>query len=221
MNATPNTTLQRTRLRGPLSFRTLGGLGARAVKCAGARNLSGSRHRDNHVPPGTRASFFHARYAGQKITVRIADGGVQGSFPPHALGHVMEVGVCIVQSWRRIGAWPRKVACPRRSTRWSRSMVDVVEARYVRDHTVWLKFEDGEEGEVDLRRNFTGRSSSCSEIRCTSDASSLRRTWEQSRGQTAPISRLSSCTTNFTCPPNPRLQGTRMRAPMSRKPLGV
>jgi hypothetical protein len=41
-------------------------------------------HRE-HEPP-----HFHARYAGQKITVRIADGGVEGSFPPRALGHVME-----------------------------------------------------------------------------------------------------------------------------------
>jgi hypothetical protein len=41
-------------------------------------------HRE-HEPP-----HFHARYAGQKITVRIADGGVERSFPPRALGHVME-----------------------------------------------------------------------------------------------------------------------------------
>ncbi len=27
---------------------------------------------------------------------------------------------------------------------------DVLEARYVRDHTVWLRFRDGTEGEVDL-----------------------------------------------------------------------
>ena len=41
-------------------------------------------HRE-HEPP-----HFHARYAGHKITVRIADGAVDGSFPPRALGHVME-----------------------------------------------------------------------------------------------------------------------------------
>ncbi len=41
-------------------------------------------HRE-HGPP-----HFHARYAGHKITVRIADGVVEGDFPPRALGHVME-----------------------------------------------------------------------------------------------------------------------------------
>ena len=35
-------------------------------------------------------------------------------------------------------------------------MVDVVEARYVRDHTLWLKFEDGAEGEVDLSTELRG-----------------------------------------------------------------
>jgi len=35
-------------------------------------------------------------------------------------------------------------------------MVDVVEARYVRDYTVWLKFEDGVEGEVDLSGELHG-----------------------------------------------------------------
>jgi hypothetical protein len=35
-------------------------------------------------------AHFHARYSGAKITVRIADGAVEGQFPPRALGHVME-----------------------------------------------------------------------------------------------------------------------------------
>ena len=35
-------------------------------------------------------------------------------------------------------------------------MVDVVEARYVRDHTVWLKFEDGAQGEIDLSGELKG-----------------------------------------------------------------
>ena len=35
-------------------------------------------------------------------------------------------------------------------------MVDVVEARYVRDYTVWLRFEDGAEGEVDLSAELHG-----------------------------------------------------------------
>jgi uncharacterized protein DUF2442 len=35
-------------------------------------------------------------------------------------------------------------------------MVDVVEARYVRDRIIWLRFEDGVEGEVDLSAELHG-----------------------------------------------------------------
>lgn len=35
-------------------------------------------------------------------------------------------------------------------------MFDVVEARYVRDYRVWLRFEDGAEGEVDLSADLLG-----------------------------------------------------------------
>jgi hypothetical protein len=35
-------------------------------------------------------------------------------------------------------------------------MSDVIEVRYVREYTVWLRFEDGTEGEVDISRSFRG-----------------------------------------------------------------
>ncbi len=35
-------------------------------------------------------------------------------------------------------------------------MVDVVEARYVTGHTVWLRFEDGTTGEVNLAGELWG-----------------------------------------------------------------
>ena len=35
-------------------------------------------------------------------------------------------------------------------------MQDVIEARYVRQYTVWLKFEDGSEGEIDLSSELEG-----------------------------------------------------------------
>jgi hypothetical protein len=35
-------------------------------------------------------------------------------------------------------------------------LVDVVAVRHVRDHVVWLRFEDGTEGEVDLRSSLRG-----------------------------------------------------------------
>jgi Protein of unknown function (DUF2442) len=33
---------------------------------------------------------------------------------------------------------------------------NVIEARYVRDYVVWLRFRDGTEGEVDLRPELWG-----------------------------------------------------------------
>jgi hypothetical protein len=35
-------------------------------------------------------------------------------------------------------------------------LVDVVAVRHVRDYVVWLKFENGSEGEVDLRGSLRG-----------------------------------------------------------------
>ena len=35
-------------------------------------------------------------------------------------------------------------------------MNDVVEVRYVRDYIVWLRFQDGTSGEVDISRSFKG-----------------------------------------------------------------
>ena len=35
-------------------------------------------------------------------------------------------------------------------------MIDVVEARYLRGYTIWLKFEDGVSGEVDLAADLHG-----------------------------------------------------------------
>jgi hypothetical protein len=35
-------------------------------------------------------------------------------------------------------------------------LVDVVDVRHVQDYVVWLRFEDGSEGEVDLRTSLRG-----------------------------------------------------------------
>lgn len=35
-------------------------------------------------------------------------------------------------------------------------MYDVVEVRHVRDHVLWLKFEDGSQGEIDFRNELHG-----------------------------------------------------------------
>jgi hypothetical protein len=36
-------------------------------------------------------------------------------------------------------------------------MLDIVEARYVSGYTVWLRFEDGTQGEVDLMAELHGQ----------------------------------------------------------------
>ena len=35
-------------------------------------------------------------------------------------------------------------------------MQDVIEARYVRQYTIWLRFRDGTEGEIDLSGDLAG-----------------------------------------------------------------
>jgi hypothetical protein len=35
-------------------------------------------------------------------------------------------------------------------------LIDVIEAKYVRDFTIWVKFEDGSEGEIDLAKELYG-----------------------------------------------------------------
>lgn len=35
-------------------------------------------------------------------------------------------------------------------------MLDVIDVRHVRDHILWIKFEDGSEGEVDLAGSLRG-----------------------------------------------------------------
>jgi hypothetical protein len=35
-------------------------------------------------------------------------------------------------------------------------LIDVIEAQYVRDFIVWVKFEDGSEGEIDLSGELYG-----------------------------------------------------------------
>jgi hypothetical protein len=35
-------------------------------------------------------------------------------------------------------------------------LIDVVEAKYIRGYTVWVRFEDGTEGEVDLSSELYG-----------------------------------------------------------------
>ncbi|HYM62242.1 MAG TPA: DUF4160 domain-containing protein, partial [Thermoanaerobaculia bacterium] len=55
---------------------------------------------NDHDPP-----HFHARYAGFKISMGIADGLVEGQFPSRALAHVVEWWKLhrseLVDNWQR------------------------------------------------------------------------------------------------------------------------
>ncbi len=44
-----------------------------------------------------------------------------------------------------------------REERWPPFMAWVVEARYVGGYTIWLRFDDGLEGEIDFRDDLAGR----------------------------------------------------------------
>jgi hypothetical protein len=35
-------------------------------------------------------------------------------------------------------------------------LLDVIEAKYIRGYTIWVKFEDGSEGEIDLSAELYG-----------------------------------------------------------------
>ena len=124
--ARPNPRLQRTPLRAPLSHKPLGGLGARsdaregaagdAVKSVGARNLSVSRHRDHHVPPGTRTTSFSRPVRGSEDHGANRRRRRGRELPPRALGHVMEWWSLhrgeLAENWRlaQEGRQPKAIA---------------------------------------------------------------------------------------------------------------
>ena len=92
------------------------------------------------------------------ITVRIADGSVTGEMHRRALALVLET---VASSWH--GATRGLATCASRPTPQEdrsaglRNMAyTVVYARYVRDFTIWLKFADGSEGDVDLAGELWG-----------------------------------------------------------------
>jgi len=101
-----------------------------------------------HGPP-----HFHAVYAEFKIKVDIRTGSVSGRFPPRALGLVKEWyhqhREDLLADWNlAVALKPLEKIEPLRSD--ASDFVHVVEARYLGGHRVWLRFDDGLEGEVDL-----------------------------------------------------------------------
>jgi hypothetical protein len=103
------------------------------------------------------APHFHARYGRHKISVEVQSGSVHGTFPPRALRHVREWAemhrVELLERWEAAG---RHAAIePIAPLEWTMDY-DVVEAQYVRDHVVRLRFRDGTCGEVDLLPELWG-----------------------------------------------------------------
>jgi hypothetical protein len=99
---------------------------------------------------------FHAVYGEYEITVGIEDGIVKGEFPRRALRHVLEWYEMhkaeLAENWTRQKSVNR--CCPSRP--WSKAMIRVTEAKWVRDFIVRLRFSDGLEGEVDFREELDG-----------------------------------------------------------------
>ncbi len=91
---------------------------------------------DEHGPP-----HFHAVYAEYAVVVDIHTGIVQGRFPPRALRHLLEWyhqhQTDLMDDWRLAEAGePLKPIAP--------------------GYRVWLRFDDGLEGEADLENALRG-----------------------------------------------------------------
>ena len=66
-------------------------------------------------------------------------------------------GKRISDSCLKIGVWRRKDALWNALNHWSEVMIlHVREAKYLRDYVIWLRFNDGAEGEIDLEPELEG-----------------------------------------------------------------
>lgn len=106
-------------------------------------------------------------YRGQRITVHIRDGVVQGRFRRRALALVLKWldlhREVLLEDWgfAREGAPLKPILHFNRKHASGgcklEELLTVVEARHVRDDVLWLRFSDGLVGEVDLRGRLRGR----------------------------------------------------------------
>ena len=69
---------------------------------------------NDHAPP-----HFHARYEAFEITVRLADGVVEGRFPRRALNLVLEWYTLVKPNFLKTGTWPASGDPCVASTPWS------------------------------------------------------------------------------------------------------
>ena len=111
----------------------------------------GMFYREHGVP------HFHAVYGEHEISVEVETRRIHGHFPPRALKLVLEWTELhtpeLLEDWRLAKQGQRSNGL----RPWSDSMdYHIVEARYVAEHVVWLRFRDGTAGEIDLKPVLEG-----------------------------------------------------------------
>jgi len=106
---------------------------------------------NDHSPP-----HFHASYGDYKITVEIKTGIVNGQFPKRALKAVLEwyeiYQADLLEDWDLA----QKHEILKKYRHWSSFMVEILEAKYSKEFRLWLKFNNGKSGEVDLKDHLWG-----------------------------------------------------------------
>lgn len=103
-----------------------------------------------HGPP-----HFHAAYGDYAVTVRISDGVIKGRFPRRALLIFWSGTSSTRTSSRRTGNAPVGGSRSLRSTHWS-SHDHPSDRCQVGPRFVWVRFDDGSEGEIDLSNDLDG-----------------------------------------------------------------
>lgn len=107
----------------------------------------------DHAPP-----HFHAIYGDSEVTVEIVSGHINGTFPKRALGRPSwKAKLAPSRIARRMGACSREPpASSNRAVGVVEVMTHVTDARHVSEHTLWLRFSDGAQGEIDLAGELQG-----------------------------------------------------------------
>jgi hypothetical protein len=108
----------------------------------------------DHAPP-----HFHAEYGDYEVTVGIETGVVEGRFPKRALKAVLEWLDINVMTCLRIGTWRDSNSPLTRSNHWSnmKRILRVIAVRYLGGHRLYLEFNNGHAGELDLSADLDGQ----------------------------------------------------------------
>jgi len=111
----------------------------------------GMFYRD-HQPP-----HFHATYGDYEITVGIEDGIVTGKFSEACLGPCLRmVSGAPGRTPSELGVGQGAEAAWANRAAGVDQMIRVIECRHISGYTVWFRFNDGVEGELNLERELEG-----------------------------------------------------------------